>query len=586
MSPSERGDGRRPSDDAERPRDRPARPARPDRPTGEGPDPARDRWRETLRAKALQGAPERKTPFETSSGIVIRDLYTPADVGGLDEDRDLGRPGAFPFTRGVQPTMYRSRFWTMRQYAGFATAEETNQRFRYLLEHGQTGLSVAFDLPTQMGYDSDAREAEGEVGRVGVPIASLADMTVLLDGLPLDRVSTSMTINATAPILLALYVAAAEAQSVSRAAISGTTQNDILKEYIARGTYIFPPRPSMRLVTDVFEFCAAELPKWNTISISGYHMREAGATAAQELAFTLADGIAYVDAAVARGLDVDDFAGRLSFFFAAWSELFEEVAKFRAARRMWATIMRERFGATNPRSLVCRFHVQTAGSSLTAQSIDNNVVRTTVQALAAVLGGAQSLHTNSRDEALALPTKEAARLALRTQQILAYEAGVTETPDPLAGSYYVESLTNELEVAAWAYLDEIEAMGGTLPAIEGGFQQREIQEAAYRVQQAIESGDQVVVGVNRFRDDEVHTPPIQRIDPDGERRQIERVQRIRAERSVEAWTAAMDRLEATARGDGNLMPPILEAVRAYATVGEISDRLRVAWGEHRELITV
>jgi methylmalonyl-CoA mutase N-terminal domain/subunit len=482
--------------------------------------------------------------------------------------------------------MYRSRFWTMRQYAGFATGEETNRRFRYLLEHGQTGLSVAFDLPTQMGYDSDSPAAEGEVGRVGVPISSLADMAVLVDGLPLGEVSTSMTINATAPILLALYVAAAEAQGVPRERISGTTQNDILKEYIARGTYIFPPRPSMRLVTDVFEFCAADLPRWNTISISGYHMREAGATAAQELAFTLADAIAYVEAAVDRGLDVDDFAGRLSFFFAAWSELFEEVAKFRAARRMWATIMRERFGATDPKSLLCRFHVQTAGSSLTAQSIDNNVVRTTVQALAAVLGGAQSLHTNSRDEALALPTEEAARLALRTQQILAYEAGVTETPDPLAGSYYVESLTNELEAAAWAYLDEIESMGGTLAAIERGFQQREIQEAAYRVQRAVDSGEQVVVGVNKFRDDEVTTPPTHRIDPEGERRQVERVRTVRAERSAEAWRTAMDELERVARADGNLMPAIVAAVRAYATVGEISDRLRVTWGEHRELITV
>ena len=557
------------------------------RAAGEAPDPGRDRWRETLRAKALGGAPERREAFETSSGIVVRDLYTSADLVGMDEARDLGRPGEYPFTRGVQPTMYRSRFWTMRQYAGFATAEETNKRFRYLLDQGQTGLSVAFDLPTQMGYDSDAPEAEGEVGRVGVPIASLADMSVLLDGLPLGKVSTSMTINATAPILLALYVAAAEAQGVSRAAITGTTQNDILKEYIARGTYIFPPRPSMRLVTDVFEFCATELPRWNTISISGYHMREAGATAAQELAFTLADAIAYVEAAVARGLDVDDFAGRLSFFFAAWSELFEEVAKFRAARRMWATIMRERFGATNPRSWVCRFHVQTAGSSLTAQSVDNNVVRTTVQALAAILGGAQSLHTNSRDEALALPTEDAARLALRTQQILAHESGVTETPDPLAGSYYVESLTNELEAAAWGYLDEIEAMGGTLAAIESGFQQRQIQEAAYRVQRAIESGEQVVVGVNRFRDDEIHMPPIHKIDPDGELRQIERVRRVRAERSAEGWAAAMDELaRVAANGDGNLMPPILAAVRAYATVGEISDRLRVAWGEHRELITV
>ena len=559
---------------------------RPARPVGEGSDPGRDRWRETLRAKALKAAPERRDRFETSSGIETRDLYTPADIAGFDEERDLGRPGAPPFTRGVQKTMYRGRLWTMRQYAGFATAEETNRRFRYLLEHGQTGLSVAFDLPTQMGYDSDSPAAEGEVGRVGVPISSLADMEVLVDGLPLGEVSTSMTINATAPILLALYVAAAEAQGVPRDRISGTTQNDILKEYIARGTYIFPPRPSMRLVTDVFEFCAADLPRWNTISISGYHMREAGATAAQELAFTLADAIAYVEAAVERGLDVDDFAGRLSFFFAAWSELFEEVAKFRAARRMWATIMRERFGATDPKSLLCRFHVQTAGSSLTAQSIDNNVVRTTVQALAAILGGAQSLHTNSRDEALALPTEEAARLALRTQQILAYEAGVTETPDPLAGSYYVESLTNELEAAAWAYLDEIETMGGTLSAIERGFQQREIQEAAYRVQRAVDSGEQVVVGVNKFRDDEVTTPPVHRIDPEGERRQVERVRKVRAERSAEAWTAAMDELERVARADGNLMPAIVAAVRAYATVGEISDRLRVTWGEHRELITV
>ena len=560
--------------------------SRPDRPVSEGVDPARDRWREIVRAKALRTAPERRARFETSSGIETRDLYTAADIAGLDEDRDLGRPGEYPFTRGVQPTMYRSRFWTMRQYAGFATAEETNRRFRYLLEQGQTGLSVAFDLPTQMGYDSDAPQAEGEVGRVGVPISSLADMAILVDALPLGDVSTSMTINATAPVLLALYVAAAESQGVARDRIAGTTQNDILKEYIARGTYIFPPRASMRLVTDVFEFCAAELPRWNTISISGYHMREAGATAAQELAFTLADAIAYVDAAVARGLDVDDFAGRLSFFFAAWSELFEEVAKFRVARRMWATIMKERFGATDPRSMVCRFHVQTAGSSLTAQSVDNNVVRTTIQALAAVLGGAQSLHTNSRDEALALPTEEAVRLALRTQQIIAHEAGVTDTPDPLAGSYYIESLTNELEAAAWAYLDEIESMGGTLAAIEHGFQQRQIQESAYRVQLAVESGDQVVVGVNRFRDDDVRTPKLQKIDPDGERRQVARVRKVRAERSAEAWAAAMDDLERVARADGNLMPSMLVAVRAYATVGEISDRLRQAWGEHRELITV
>ena len=554
----------------------------------DGTDPERDRWRTTTRAKALRAAPERRERFATSSDIEIADVYTAADLDSIDfaPERDLGLPGEFPFTRGVQATMYRSRFWTMRQYAGFATAEETNQRFRYLLDQGQTGLSVAFDLPTQMGYDSDAPEAAGEVGRVGVPISSLADMEVLLDGLPLDEVSTSMTINSTAAILLALYVAAAEKRGVARERISGTTQNDILKEYIARGTWIFPPGPSMRLVTDIFEFCAAELPRWNTISISGYHMREAGATAAQELAFTLADAIAYCEAAVGRGLPIDDFAGRLSFFFAAWSELFEEVAKFRAARRMWARIVRDRFGARSERSMMCRFHVQTAGSSLTAQSIDNNVVRTTIQALSAVLGGAQSLHTNARDEALALPTEESARLALRTQQILAYEAGVTETPDPLAGSYYVETLTNELEAAAQAYLDEIEAMGGTLAAIETGFQQRQIQESAYRVQQEIERGERIIVGVNQFRDETTATPPIHRIDPEGERRQVAGLQQVRAERDPATWQAALRRLEDVARGTDNLLPPIVEAVKAYATVGEISDSLRVAWGEHRELITV
>ncbi|MCI0582742.1 MAG: methylmalonyl-CoA mutase family protein [Chloroflexi bacterium] len=516
----------------------------------------------------------------------VRDLYTPADVAALDEDVDLGRPGEFPFTRGVQPTMYRSRLWTMRQYAGFATAEETNRRFRYLLEQGQTGLSVAFDLPTQMGYDSDAPEAAGEVGRVGVPISSLADMETLFDQIPLGDVSTSMTINSTAATLVALYVAAAEKQDVPRSRLSGTVQNDILKEYIARGTWIYPPRPSMRLVTDIFEFGARELPRWNTISISGYHMREAGASAAQELAFTLADGIAYVEAALARGLAIDDFAPRLSFFFAAWSELFEEVAKFRAARRMWARIVKDRFGARSPRSMACRFHVQTAGSSLTAQSVDNNVVRTTLQALAAVLGGAQSLHTNSRDEALALPTEESVRLALRTQQILAFEAGVTETPDPLAGSYFVETLTDELEAAATTYLEEIDAMGGTLAALDAGFQQRQIQESAYRTQRAIDAGDQVVVGVNRFRDETSVSPPTQRIDPEGERRQVEGLRRVRAERDPAAWAAALARLDDAARGTDNLMPPLIEAVRAYATVGEIADRLRAAWGVHRELITV
>ncbi len=549
-------------------------------------DPGRDRWRATTRAQSLADGRERQEQFRTTSDIEVADLYTPADVVNIDEDRDLGRPGEYPFTRGVQATMYRGRFWTMRQYAGFSTAADTNERFRYLLEQGQTGLSVAFDLPTQMGYDSDAPQAEGEVGRVGVPIASLEDMEVLLDGLPLGEVSTSMTINATAAILLGFYVAVADQRGIPRASLSGTVQNDILKEYIARGTYIYPTVPSMRLVTDIFAFCAKELPRWNTISISGYHMREAGATAAQELAFTLADAIAYVDGARARGLDVDRFAGRLSFFFASWSELFEEVAKFRAARRMWARIMKERFGATNPRSMMCRFHVQTAGSSLTAQSIDNNVVRTTLQALAAVLGGTQSLHTNSRDEALALPTQESARLALRTQQIIAHEAGVTETPDPLAGSYLVESLTNGVEAAAQAYLDRIDELGGAIAAIDAGFQQREIQDAAYRVQREIETGRKVVVGVNRFQDGEDVHPPLQRIDPARELEQVARVRRLRETRDADAWGAAMDRLANAADGEENLLPPIIDAVNAHATLGEISDRLRLAWGEHRELITV
>ena len=551
-----------------------------------GADPGRDAWRATTRAKALRAAPERRERFETSSGIEVADLYTAADLADFDPSLELGQPGTYPFTRGVQPTMYRSRFWTMRQYAGFATAAETNERFRYLLAQGQTGLSVAFDLPTQMGYDSDAPQAEGEVGRVGVPISSLADMETLFRDIPLGSVSTSMTINSTAAILLALYVVAAERQGVPRDQVNGTTQNDILKEYIARGTYIYPPRPSMRLVTDIFEFCARELPRWNTISISGYHMREAGASAVQELAYTLADAIAYCDAAVARGLDIDEFAGRLSFFFAAWSELFEEVAKFRAARRMWARIVRERYGSTNPRSMMCRFHVQTAGSSLTAVSIDNNVVRTTVQALAAILGGAQSLHTNSRDEALALPTAEAARLALRTQQILAHESGVTETPDPLAGSYYVETLTNQLERAALEELAEIEALGGTIAAIDRGYQQQRIQESAYLVQRRIESGDQVVVGVNQFQDEASATPKLQRIDPEGERRQVQALRRVRAERDPTAWAAALARLDACARGEANVMPALIEAVAAQATVGEMSDVLRAAWGEHREFITV
>ena len=524
--------------------------------------------------------------FRTTSDIEVTELYTSDDLSSWDPEADLGKPGEFPFTRGVQPSMYRGRLWTMRQYAGFATAAETNRRFKYLLAQGQTGLSTAFDLPTQMGYDPDAAAALGEVGRVGVPISSIDDMEVLLADLPLGEMTTSMTINSTAAILLAFYVAVADLRGIPRDKLGGTVQNDILKEYIARGTYIYPTTASMRLVTDIFEFCAREMPRWNTISISGYHMREAGATAAQELAFTLANGIAYVEGARARGLDIDAFAGRLSFFFASWSELFEEVAKFRAARRMWARIMHDRFGARSPRSMMCRFHVQTAGSSLTAQSVDNNVVRTTIEALAAVLGGAQSLHTNAKDEALALPSEASARLALRTQQIIAHESGVADTPDPLAGSYFVESLTDQLEDAAQDYLDQIDAMGGALAAIEAGFQQRQIQEAAYRVQREVEEGERVVVGVNRFRDDEVHTPELQQIDPTAERGQVDRVRRLRSQRDEQAWALALDRLGEAANGTDNLMPLIIDAVKARATLGEISDRLRVAFGEHRELITV
>ena len=549
-------------------------------------DPGRERWRETTRARSLRGGAERRERFASTSDIEIADVYTAADTADLVPDSALGMPGEFPFTRGVQPTMYRGRLWTMRQYAGFASASQTNERFRYLLAQGQTGLSVAFDLPTQMGYDSDAPFAAGEVGRVGVPISSVDDMEVLLEDLPLESVTTSMTINATAPILLAMYVAVADRRGIGRELLGGTVQNDILKEYIARGTYIYGTAASMRLVTDIFEFCATELPRWNTISISGYHMREAGATAAQELAFTLADAIAYVDGAVERGLDVDAFAGRLSFFFAAWSELFEEVAKFRAARRMWARIMHDRFGASDPRSMMCRFHVQTAGSSLTAQSVDNNVVRTTLQALAAVLGGTQSLHTNARDEALALPTPETARLALRTQQIIAYESGVTDTPDPLAGSYFVETLTDQLEAAAQQYLEEIDAMGGAIAAIDSGYQQRHIQDAAYRVQREIEAAERIVVGVNRFTDDEFVTPPLQRIDPWLEREQVARIASLRSRRDRAAWQSALDELEAVARGTDNILPAMIDAVKAEATLGEISDRLRAVWGEHRELVTV
>jgi methylmalonyl-CoA mutase N-terminal domain/subunit len=526
---------------------------------------------------------ERKEQFTTLSGIELKNHFTPQDVE-LDYRRDLGEPGQFPFTRGVYETMYRSRLWTMRQYAGFSTAAESNRRYKYLLAQGTTGLSVAFDLPTQIGYDSDHRLAAGEVGRVGVAIDSLADMETLFDGIPLDRVSTSMTINATAAILLALYIAVARKQGVSQDKLQGTIQNDILKEYIARGTYIYPPRASLRIITDIFAYCAREAPNWNTISISGYHIREAGSTAAQEVAFTLADGITYVQAAMDVGLEVDRFAPRLAFFFNAHNNFLEEIAKYRAARRLWARIMRGRFGARDPRSMMLRFHTQTAGSSLTAQQPEVNVIRTTIQALAAVLGGTQSLHTNAMDEALSLPTEEAARIALRTQQVIAYESGVAETADPLAGSYAIEYLTNEIERRAMDYISRIDEMGGMLAAIESGYVQREIERAAYEYQKAVESQDEIVVGVNRFQVTEETTIPILRIDPAIEREQVERLRRVRAERDTAGAMSALDSVEQAARSGENLMPPIIAAVEAYATLGEIADRLRVVFGEYQEAV--
>jgi len=512
--------------------------------------------------------------------------YTPQSLAGWNATVELGEPGEFPFTRGIHPSMYRSRLWTMRQYAGFGTAAESNARYRYLLANGVSGLSVAFDLPTQMGYDSDHLLAAGEVGRAGVAIDSIDDMTALFDGIPLDRVSTSMTINATAIILLALYVAAARRQGVAPAALSGTVQNDILKEYVARGTYIYPPRPSLRIVTDIFAFCERELPDWNTISISGYHIREAGSTAVQEVAFTFAHGIAYVQAAVDRGLDVNDVGRRVSFFFNAHNRFLEEIAKFRAARRLWARIMRDRFHATHPKAQQLRFHTQTAGSTLTAQQPDNNIVRVTLQALAAVLGGTQSLHCNGRDEALALPTEEAARIALRTQQIIATETGVTNSVDPVGGAYAIESLTNDIERGANELLDRIDKLGGTLAAIESGFIQREIQESAYRAQQAIDSGASIVVGVNRFADAESRSVPTFNIDPGVERSQVERVRAVRANRSEVAWKAATDGVEAAARRGDNLVPPIIAAVEARATVGEIADAMRAVFGVYQEMATL
>jgi methylmalonyl-CoA mutase, N-terminal domain len=514
----------------------------------------------------------------TDSGIEVHPVYD-ADNSSFDPEM-VGRPGEFPYTRGIHPEMYRQRLWTMRQYAGFGSAEETNARFRYLLSQGQTGLSVAFDLPTQMGFDSDHPRAAAEVGRVGVAIDSLADMELLLKDIPIGEVSTSMTINATASILLLLYELVAEKQGVSADEVTGTTQNDILKEYTARGTYIYPPKPSMRIVTDLFAYCHDRLPRWNTISISGYHMREAGSTAVQELAFTIADGIAYVEAALEAGLDVDDFGPHLSFFFACHMNFFEEVAKFRAARRLWAQVMKERFGATNPKSMMLRFHTQTGGATLTAQQPENNIVRTAVEAMAAILGGTQSLHTNSFDEALALPSQKAATVALRTQQVLGYEAGVTSTADPLGGSWFVEALTDEIEARARDYLDRIDAMGGAVEAIESGWMKSEIEDSSYRIAQGVESGERVVVGVNRFEVDADEGVELLEFDPELQRRQVERTQRVRTERDQGAVDTALKSLEEAARGADNLLYPMREALAAYATLGEVSDVLRGIFGEY------
>lgn len=546
---------------------------------------ARLKYEEEVK-KTVQKYPERKSTFTTGGGVHVERLYTPENIKDLDYTEDLGFPGDYPYTRGVQPTMYRGRFWTMRQYAGYASAEESNERYKYLLQQGQTGLSVAFDLPTQIGYDSDHPMAQGEVGKVGVAIDSLEDMEILFDGIPLDKVSTSMTINAPASVLLAMYIAVGEKQNVPADKLSGTIQNDILKEYIARGTYIFPPKPSMRLITDIFEFCSKHVPKWNTISISGYHIREAGSTAVQEVAFTLADGIAYVEAAVKKGLDPNVFGRRLSFFFNSHNDFLEEIAKFRAARRLWAKIMRERFGVTNPDAQKLRFHTQTAGCTLTAQQPENNIIRVTIQALAAVLGGTQSLHTNSFDEALALPTEESVRIALRTQQIIAYESGVTNTVDPLAGSYYLEWLTNEIERRAREYIDKIDEMGGMLVAIEKGYVQQQIQDSAYAYQRAIEKGEQIVVGVNKFQIEEKGTSrKILRVDPSMAEKQIARLRALKESRDNVKVKEALEEIRKAAKNESvNLMPKILEAVKVYATLGEICDVLREEFGEYRESI--
>ncbi len=543
----------------------------------------REDWEEEVLKPTLKKAPERKPQekFETNSGLPVKRLYGPEDVSELDYDADLGYPGQFPFTRGVQPTMYRGRFWTMRQYAGFGSAKESNERYHYLLSQGQTGLSVAFDLPTQMGYDADHSMSDGEVGKVGVSICSLDDMETLLDGLPLDKITTSMTINSTASILLSFYIAVAKKQGVPLNKIGGTVQNDILKEYIARGTYIYPPRPSLRLITDMIAFCTTEVPNWNTISISGYHIREAGSTAAQEIAFTLADAICYVEAAIAAGQNVDKFAKRLSFFFNAHNDFLEEIAKFRAARRLWARIMRDRFGAKDPQSWMLRFHTQTAGSMLTAQQVEANVVRVTLQALAAVLGGTQSLHTNGMDEALALPTEKAARIALRTQQIIAYESGVADTVDPLAGSYYIESLTNAVEEKAQEYLDRVDNMGGTLRALENGFFHQEIEDAAFKWQQEVESGERVIVGVNKFTIPEQDTIDRLVLNPALREEQIARLKALRARRNESDVQARLRALGSAAEGTDNLMPHIIGCVENLATLGEICDVLRGVFGIYR-----
>ncbi len=547
---------------------------------------ALEEWDHAVYRKAASKSPERAQTFTNASSAPVAPLYTPCDIADDEYLRDIGFPGLYPFTRGIQPTMYRGRLWTMRQYAGFGTARESNQRYRYLLAHGQSGLSVAFDLPTQIGYDSDSPMADGEVGKVGVAIDTLADMEALFAGIPLDRVSTSMTINAPASILLAMYIVAAEKTGVPRIRLIGTIQNDILKEYVARGTYIFPPAPSMRLITDTFAFCNREVPRWNTISISGYHIREAGSTAAQEVGFTLADGIAYVSAAIAAGLDVDAFAGRLSFFFNAHNDLLEEVAKYRAARRLWARIMKDRFHAKNPQSMMLRFHTQTAGSTLTAQQVDTNIVRVTVQTLAAVLGGTQSLHTNSRDEALALPTETSVRTALRTQQVVAYESGVANTADPLGGSYFVEAMTDRIEREAEEYIRTIDAKGGMAAAIEEGYVQAEIQHSAYRYNQEVEKGTRVIVGVNRFTVEEPPPEDILRVDPRVQREQIDSLQAVRQKRDGAAVGKTLEALRNAAGGHANLMPCLLDAVRTYASIGEICDALRGVFGDYRERIVL